>query len=55
LNRGIASNLRENQNSEVLNYEEFPEDADVKPPGAGMPFGGCKKYLSVFVMKASGK
>jgi hypothetical protein len=53
--------LGENQNSEVLHYEEFPDyeefpkSADMKPPGASIPFGGCQKYLSLFVMKASGK
>jgi hypothetical protein len=45
VNRGIASNL----NSEVLNYEEFPKSAGMKPPGASMPFGGWQKYLSLFV------
>jgi hypothetical protein len=55
VNRGIAPNLRENQNSEVLNYEEFPKSAGLRPPGASMPFGGCQQYLSLFVMKASGK
>ena len=55
VNRGIASNLRENQNSEVLNYEEFTKSADLRPPGARLPFGGCHEYLGLFVMKAPGK
>jgi hypothetical protein len=47
LNRGIASNLRENQNSEVLNYAEFPEDADVRPPGGSLLSLEAKKNLTM--------
>ena len=45
LDIGIASNLRENQNSEVLDYEEFPEDADVRPPRSSLASLEANRHL----------
>ena len=47
VNRGIASNLKEKQHSEVLNYEEFAKSAGLRPPGDSLPSMEAKTNLTM--------